>query len=298
MTEPVAPRDPRHDWELPPLGGMPHITELDEVTVRVLAPNPSPMTLDGTNTYVIAAPGSGEAVIVDPGPTDPSHIDAVAETLRLRDAEVVAIIVTHHHHDHTEASQQFSTRFHAPTLAYDPAYSVKKPGSNRIDTLRDGSVVELAGCHITAVATPGHTNDHLSLRLATGALLTGDHILGRGTSVVASPEGDLEAYLDSLHTVLGIGPDVLLPGHGPELGDDPSAVINFYLEQRAYRTAQICAVLKHADATPRQLVEQIYHAVDPKLWPAAERSTRAALKALERRGDVSLSPTDVAVWRR
>jgi glyoxylase-like metal-dependent hydrolase (beta-lactamase superfamily II) len=297
MTELTPPTDPRVSWELPPLGSLPPVSRLDEVTVRVLAPNAGPMTLDGTNTYVIAPPGSGEAVIVDPGPTDPSHLHAVADVVADCDAKVRAIIVTHHHHDHTEAARLFSTHFHAPTLAADPAYAVAAPGSTVVETLRDGGIIELSGCHVSAVATPGHTADHLALRLATGALLTGDHILGRGTSVVASPDGDLEAYLDSLHTVLGLGPDMLLPGHGPELAEDPHAVVTFYLAQRAFRTAQIRAVLARGPATPAQIVAEIYAAVDQKLWPAAERSTRAAIAALARQGDVFHDDTDVVRWR-
>lgn len=297
MTDLTAPVDPRASWDLPTLGTLPLVSMLDEVTVRILAPNAGPMTLDGTNTYVIAPPGSGEAVIIDPGPADASHLDAVADVVAARDAAVRAIIVTHHHHDHTEAAAAFSAHFGAATLAYDPAFAVTAPGSDVVETVRDGSRIELSGCHLTMVATPGHTIDHLAVRLATGALLTGDHILGRGTSVVASPDGDLEAYLDSLHTVLGLGPDALYPGHGPELATDPEAVVTFYLQQRAFRTAQIRAVLANSPATPRQIVEQIYAAVDPMLWNAAERSTRAAIAALTRSGDVIHDATDVVRTR-
>lgn len=297
MSALTPPIDPRSDWEIPPLGTLPHITELDDVTVRVLAPNAGPMTLDGTNTYVVAARGSGEAVIIDPGPADAAHLDAVAEVIASRDAQVRAIVVTHHHHDHAEAAAAFSAHFQAATLAYDPLVAVAGPGQTSVETLRDGSRIELSGCHLTMVATPGHTIDHLAVRLATGALLTGDHILGRGTSVVASPDGDLEAYLDSLHTVLGLGPDCLYPGHGPELTQDPQAVVLFYLEQRAFRSAQIRAVLANGPATPRQLVQQMYAGVDSGLWNAAERSTRAAIAALTRSGEVIHDATDVVRWR-
>ncbi|MEX2533639.1 MAG: MBL fold metallo-hydrolase [Nitriliruptoraceae bacterium] len=297
MSELTPPVDPRTAWQIPPLGSLPHVSMLDDVTVRVLAPNAGPMTLDGTNTYIIAAQGTGEAVIIDPGPADTTHLDTVAEVIAARDAQVRAIIVTHHHHDHAEAAAAFSAHFEAATLAYDPSVAVAGPGATAVETLRDGSRIELSGCHLTMVATPGHTNDHLAVRLATGVLLTGDHILGRGTSVVASPDGDLEAYLDSLHTVLGLGPDALYPGHGPELTEDPEAVITFYLQQRAYRSAQIRAVLTNGPATPRQLVEQIYAAVDPGLWNAAERSTRAAIAALTRSGEVVHTDTDVVRWR-
>lgn len=297
MTQLTAPQDPRQTWGLPTLGALAPIRTLDEVTVSVLAPNAGPMTLDGTNTYVIAPPGSGDAVIVDPGPSDPSHLAAVAAVVAERDATVRAIVVTHHHHDHTEAAGAFSAHFDAPTLAGDPAYVIAKPGHDTPEPLRDGTTIALAGCALQAVATPGHTLDHLAIRLETGALLTGDHILGRGTSVVASPDGDLEAYLDSLQKVLSLGPDALYPGHGPEMQRDPTSVVNFYLAQRAYRTAQIRTVLAERPATPAQIVAQIYADVDPKLWPAAERSTRAAVAALTRAGEVTVGPTDVVRLR-
>lgn len=278
----AAPVDPRLGWDLPAFGDLPHRVDLDEVTTRVLAPNPSPMTLDGTNTYIVGAPGAGEVGVVDPGPDDPDHLGAVEDAIGRRDAQPSLVLVTHHHLDHAEAAAGWAARWGCRVAAATPAVA----GPDGI-VVADGAKLEVAGLRLTLVATPGHTADHLAIRLPTGALLTGDHILGRGTSVVAHPDGNLEAYLDSLRRVLDLGPDVLLPGHGPELTEDPAAVVRYYLDHRAFRQRQILAALADGPATPRSLVEHIYAEVDPRLWPAAERSTRAALDALVADGRVS-----------
>lgn len=260
---------------------MPVLHRLDELTVRVLAPNPSPMTLDGTNTYVVARPGSGGALVVDPGPEDPVHRDRVAGVLRGLDATCEMIVVTHHHADHSAAAAPWAGAFGCDVAA--PTATVAGPDGRVIG---DGDVLVAAGVRLVAVATPGHTADHTAFRLPTGALLTGDHVLGRGTSVVAHPDGDLAAYLASLRRVLDLGPDVLLPGHGPELTEDPTAVLRFYLDHRAFREAQIRSVLGEGPRTPRAIVEVVYADVDPILWDAAEASTRAALAKLAGDGDV------------
>jgi glyoxylase-like metal-dependent hydrolase (beta-lactamase superfamily II) len=274
------PRDPRDDWDLPAFGAMPVTAVLDDATVRVLAPNPSPMTLDGTNTYVLGAPGDA-AVIVDPGPDDADHLARVRDVVAARDLDVALVVATHHHHDHTDALQPWARAFGCRAAAPRPAEA--GPDGTVIG---DGDTLTLGTTAIEVVATPGHTADHVALRAPTGALLTGDHVLGRGTSVVAHPDGDLAAYLASLRRVLDLGPDALLPGHGPALSDDPAAVIRFYLDHRAFRQRQILAVLADGAATPGALVRVIYAAVDRRLWPAAEASTRAALEALAAAGRI------------
>lgn len=286
----VPPVDPRSTWDLPELGTLATVTNLDEVVTRVLAPNPSPMTLDGTNTYVVGAVGSGELIVLDPGPDDAGHLARVEAVLTARDAQVRAVVVTHHHHDHAEAAVAWSARFDAPVLAADPGVarpSTASPG-HRGETLADGQRLSLAGLGVEVVATPGHTRDHLALRLETGALLTGDHVLGRGTSVVAHPDGDLETYLGSLARVLQLGPDVLYPGHGPALREDPDAVLRFYAAHREYREQQVLVALEGRRATPRELVADLYAEVDRRVWPAAEASTRATLALLVRRGQIRL----------
>jgi glyoxylase-like metal-dependent hydrolase (beta-lactamase superfamily II) len=259
---PTPPPDPRTAWDLPPPGRLPASERLDELTSRILAPNPSPMTLDGTNTYVLASPGHGEAVVVDPGPPDATHLDAVCEVLRERDLGVAVVLVTHHHVDHAEAAAA------------------------------DGDRVAVAGLSLEVVATPGHTADHLAFRCPTGAVLTGDHVLGRGTSVVAHPDGDLLAYLASLRRLHDLGPDALYPGHGPAMTQDPGAVLDYYHEHRGFRRQQILAALGEGPATPADLVARIYADVDRRLWPAAEASTRAALAALDGEGLVVWDAVD------
>jgi glyoxylase-like metal-dependent hydrolase (beta-lactamase superfamily II) len=269
------PRDPRLDQQLPAFGELPSVASLSGIAVRVLAPNPSPMTLDGTNTYVVGEPGSGTVVVIDPGPDDPGHFERVERVVAERDAEVMLVLVTHHHRDHAEAAASWAAAFGARVAA--PTRGVAGPDGR---LLAHGDRVDVGGLAIEVVATPGHTRDHVAFRLPDGALLVGDHVLGRGTSVVAHPDGDLAAYLDSLRRVLDLGPDTLLPGHGPELTEDPSAVVRYYLDHRAYRERQILEVLREGPATPRGIVEVVYADVDERLWDAAEASTRAALAKL------------------
>lgn len=291
---PTAPVDPRSSWGLPPFGTMDPVAPLDEVVTRVLAPNASPMTLDGTNTYVIGVAGTGEALVVDPGPDHADHLARVESVLSARDAAVRAVVVTHHHLDHAEAAVAWSKRFGAPVMASDAgvAHPPSAPAGHLGETLTDGARVSLAGLGVEVVATPGHTRDHLSLRLETGALFTGDHVLGRGTSVVAYPDGDLEAYLRSLHRVLELGPDVLYPGHGPALREDPGAVLRFYADHRRYREQQVLAALEGRRATPLDLVADIYADMDRRVWPAAEASTRATLALLADRGQIRWDADD------
>lgn len=275
MTPPTDPRDP------PAFGTLPAVARLDELTDRVVAPNMSAMTLDGTNTLLVGDRGSGAVVVVDPGPPDDDHLDRIRTVAADRDAEVVALLLTHHHHDHSESAPRLAAEFGCAVHAARPDLAIDAPPL-------DDTPLRLAGTTIVPVATPGHASDHVSFRLATGALCTGDHVLGRGTSVVAHPDGDLLDYLESLQTVLALGPDSLFPGHGPEMTEDPTAVVEFYLAHRHHRLAQIVDTLTTAGpSTPRELVEVIYADHDPSVWGAAEASTRAALDLLVRQGAVA-----------
>lgn len=271
-----SPTDPRISWQLPAFGQLPVLAELDELAWRVLAPNPSPMTLDGTNTYVIAAPEGGPATIVDPGPLSAAHLHRVRDVLARRDAFPMSIVVTHHHLDHAAAASSWGSSFGCPVIAATPEVAGQH---GRL--VRDGDRIEVGSVSIDVVATPGHTRDHLAFRLPTGAVLTGDHVLGRGTSVVAHPDGDLAAYLHSLRRLLRMGPDALYPGHGPELEQDSGAVLTYYEQHREFRRAQIIALLAQGVATPAELVASIYADADRRLWSAAEASTRATLAMLE-----------------
>jgi glyoxylase-like metal-dependent hydrolase (beta-lactamase superfamily II) len=260
---------------------MARTAELEPLVTRVLAPNPSGMTLDGTNTYLVGAPGSGQAVLVDPGPDDDRHLAAVEAALAARDARCVAVLVTHHHGDHAEAALPWGARFAASVGAATPA--VAGPEGR---VLVAGERLALAGTTIGVVATPGHTADHLAFRLESGAVLVGDHVLGRGTSVVTHPEGDVVAYLESLRRIHDLGPSALYCGHGPELTEDPGAVLDFYLSHRAYREHQLMAALAAGARTVDELVASVYAEVPRELWPAAAQSTRATLAKLVAEGRV------------
>jgi glyoxylase-like metal-dependent hydrolase (beta-lactamase superfamily II) len=268
---------------------MPRTAELEPLVTRVLAPNPSPMTLDGTNTYLVGAPGSGQAVLVDPGPDDAAHLAAVEAALATRGAECVAVLVTHHHIDHAEAALPWGSHFGAQVAAGSAA--VAGPGGR---VLEPGERLSLAGTTIGVVPTPGHTGDHLAFRLESGAVLVGDHVLGRGTSVVTHPEGDVLAYLESLRRVHDLGPSALYCGHGPELTEDPGAVLDFYLAHRAYRERQLLDALGRGSATVDDLVATVYAEVPREVWPAAAQSTRAALDKLVAEGRVVWWGTDEA----
>ncbi|MYU11162.1 MBL fold metallo-hydrolase [Streptomyces sp. SID8361] len=280
----TAPTDPRAEWDLPPLGQMPRTADLEPLVTRVLAPNPSDMALDGTNTYLVGERGSGEVVVVDPGPADGSHLARVEAAAAARDAGVVALLVTHRHRDHAAAATPWADHFGVPVAAADPA--VAGPAGW---VLKHGDRLRCAGTELDVVATPGHSPDHLAFRLQSGAVLVGDHVLGRGTSVIAHPDGNVVAYLQSLRRVLDLGPAALYCGHGPELTEDPMAVLDYYMAHRAHRERRLLEVLAGGSATVDELVATVYASVPKNLWPAAARSTRAMLAKLLDEGRIDPS---------
>jgi glyoxylase-like metal-dependent hydrolase (beta-lactamase superfamily II) len=242
----------------------------------VLAPNPGIMTLDGTNTWVLREPGARRALVIDPGPLDDSHLDAVAEAA----GEVAGVLLTHGHADHSEGARTFAERVGCGVRALDPEHRLGSEGLN------DGDVVEVDGLEVRVVGTPGHTADSLSFLVpAEGAVLTGDTVLGRGTTVVAHPDGKLGAYLDSLQRLHALAEARearwVWPGHGPVI-EDALAALDFYLAHRRDRLEQVREAVRSLgpEATPRQVVEHVYTDVDPVLWGAAELSVRAQLEYL------------------
>lgn len=245
---------------------------LDELTQVVLAPNPSPMTLEGTNTYVIGGPGTGEVVVVDPGPDLAEHRAAVDAAIG--DRSVAAVVLTHHHVDHAEAAG-WAAQWTAEAFAFSPELV-----SAEVTALRDEEVIARAGISLAALHTPGHASDHLCLRVReSDAVLTGDHVLGRGTTVVAWPDGDMAAYMASLQRLAQTPATVLFPGHGPTIAD-PAAAVGHYLAHRRERETQVLEALEAGDGTPVQIVARVYADVDVALHPAAERSVRAHLDKL------------------
>jgi glyoxylase-like metal-dependent hydrolase (beta-lactamase superfamily II) len=255
------------------------LRQVSPLAAVVLADNPGPMTLDGTNTWILRDdPARRSAVVVDPGPDDADHLDAVVAAA----GSVALILLTHGHADHSEAARTLHERTGAAVLALDPAHRYGSEG------IGDGAVLDGAGVRIEVWATPGHTSDSLSFVLppASGvgaAVLTGDTILGRGTTVVAHPDGVLAEYLASLERLATLDGVSVLPGHGPELAD-AGATARDYLRHREQRLDQVRAVLAtDPGQSPRDIVERVYADVDRAVWPAAELSVRAQLDYLRAR---------------
>ena len=236
----------------------------------MLAENPSLLTLDGTNTWLL---GSGGEIVVDPGPDDVEHVRRVAAAAK----SVQLVLITHGHGDHTGGSALLHELTGAPVRAADPAHCI---GAG---LLTDGETITAGEIELGVLATPGHTADSVCFRLADGGVLTGDTVLGRGTTVIIPGDGSLADYLASLRRLaqLPAGSQVL-PGHGPELRNLAS-IASAYLRHRKQRLNQVRAALGTlgANATARQVVELVYAEVDPALWPAAELSVRAQLDYLQ-----------------
>jgi glyoxylase-like metal-dependent hydrolase (beta-lactamase superfamily II) len=229
------------------------------------------MTLEGTNTWVLRVPGSDRCAVVDPGPLNEQHLSAVVQA----GATVDLILLTHGHLDHSEGAPRLAELTGAPVLALDRSFGEHLPV---------GETIDAAGVRVEAIATPGHSGDSVSFYLPEDdAVLTGDTILGRGTTVVAHPDGRLGPYLDSLRRLREFGDAAVLPGHGPEL---PSAgrVADAYLAHRASRLEEVRRARTAGAATPRAVVETVYADVDEALWPAAELSVRAQLQYLDHQG--------------
>ncbi|MFI8069764.1 MBL fold metallo-hydrolase [Streptomyces sp. NPDC086033] len=250
--------------------------------VNVLAPNASAMTLDGTNTWILSEPDSELAVVVDPGPLDEGHLRAVVDTAEAAGRRVALTLLTHGHPDHAEGAARFAGLTGSKVRALDPALRLGDEG------LGAGDVVRVGGLELRVVPTPGHTADSLCFHLpADQAVLTGDTVLGRGTTVVAHPDGRLGDYLDSLRRLRSLtvddGVHTVLPGHGPVL-EDAQGVVEFYLAHRAHRLAQVETAVENGYHTPGAVVERVYADVNRALWPAAELSVRAQMEYLEEHG--------------
>ena len=263
------------------MGAMPDLRSAPADTAQVpswaslvLAPNPGPMTLEGTNTWVLRGPSAGGCVIIDPGPDDLGHLAVLASL-----APIELIVVTHHHPDHVAGIERLvhllggaiPVAAQSPELCRDAA------------PLRDGDRRDVAGLSITVLATPGHTRDSVCLLVAAGgerAIFTGDTILGRGTTVVAWPDGDLGAYLTSLERLSVLDGIAVLPGHGPVLADCGAAARQ-YRAHREDRLTQVRAALAAGAKTSADVVAAVYPELEPSLVPAADWTVRAALAYLD-----------------
>jgi len=273
--------------------------QLEPLVRRVLAPNASPFTYTGTQTYLI---GTEEALVVlDPGPDLPEHLDAIEACIG--DARVVAIACTHTHRDHSPAARPLAEKTGAPIIGCAAlALEASGPRSDaafdfdyRPDrVLADGEQIAGPGWTLTAVATPGHTSNHLCFALEeSGALFTGDHVMGWSTSVVVPPDGDMADYMASLDKLYARDDRVYYPAHGPAV-EKPKQLVRGMIGHRRQRERQILKLLSEEARTVPEMVPLMYAGIDRRLWPAAGQSVLAHLIDLERRGKVL---HDDEVWQ-
>jgi glyoxylase-like metal-dependent hydrolase (beta-lactamase superfamily II) len=237
------------------------------------APNPGPMTLDGTNTWVLRAPGEELGFVIDPGPLDDAHLERIAEHGPFR-----SILITHGHHDHIEGAPRLSGML----------------GGTPIKTAPFGSAITSDGLRIRILDTPGHTADSVCFLVEAGnvrAMFTGDTILGRGTTVVAAPDGDLGSYLDSLAALKAYENVLMLPGHGPAR-DDVAEVARVYLDHRRERLAQVEDAMARGAETPEEVVDLVYPDIDPAVRFAAIFSAKAQLDYLRHKNRESGTRAD------
>jgi len=259
---------------------------LSPLVQRLRAPNPGPMTLTGTNSYIIGAGGNGrEVMVLDPGPDIQSHLEELVAAAEAIEAKIGMIVVTHGHPDHYPGAAKLHEMTGAPVAAY---YGARFPHDL---PLKDGQHLKTADATLIAIFTPGHAVDHLCYYLEEeDALFTGDLILGYGTVIVAPPKGDMAQYLHSLHKLDQdwSQAEVIYGGHGPEISN-PTAKIREYLNHRQAREKQLVGALQAGASTVAEIVAAIYQDVDKKLWPAAARQVMAYLIMLEQQKRVQVS---------
>ena len=269
----------------------------------VLAPNPSPMTHLGTNTYLL---GRDTLVVIDPGPDRPAHLAALLRAIDGR--RVDHILVTHSHVDHSALAPALAAATGAPVCAYGDASAGRsavmtrliaqgmKGGGEGIDhafrpdvTLADGDSLQGGWGRITAIHTPGHIGNHLCF-LWQDALFSGDHVMGWASSLVSPPDGDLGDFMTSCQRLIPLKARVCYPGHGAPV-TDPQARLQWLIDHRRAREAQILQALARGPATPQALTLRIYTDITPDLRPAAERNVLAHLIDLLARGHITAAPT-------
>lgn len=278
----------------PPVG---RVVELEPLVRRVLAGNPSPFTYTGTQTYVV---GRGEVAVIDPGPDDADHVSALVSAVA--GEQVMAILCTHTHRDHSPAAVALKAATGAPVIgcaplvlddagpradaSFDTSYAPDRVLGHREQVRGDGWTLE-------AVATPGHTSNHLCYALReSGALFTGDHVMGWSTTVVSPPDGDMAAFMASLDLLMERQDRVYYPAHGEPV-DNPQRLVRGLAGHRRQREGQILRILGEAPAAIPDMVARMYVGLDPRLNGAAGRSVLAHLIDLRNRGQVVEAD---AVW--
>ena len=266
--------------------------QLEPGVLRLTANNPSPFTSTGTQSYVV---GTRDVAVIDPGPAgDAEHLAALLRAVDGR--PLVAILCTHTHRDHSPLARDLKTATGAPIVGCAPL--ALDDGGPRVDAsfdgehapdrvLADGESVGGDGWTLTAVATPGHTSNHLCFALPTsGALFSGDHVMGWSTSIVSPPDGDMGDYMASLETLLGRDDRVYYPGHGPQV-DNPRRLVRSMMGHRKAREGAILRLVASGEGDVGAMVGRMYVGVDPRMHPAAARSVLAHLLDLRRRGLVT-----------
>ncbi|MEW9854366.1 MBL fold metallo-hydrolase [Novosphingobium sp. M1R2S20] len=283
-----APNDPRPYAIAEPV---------DPLVRRMLARNPSPFTFTGTQSYIVG--GGDEVAVIDPGPDEPEHIAALIDAIG--SARVVAICCTHTHRDHSPAAAPLAERTGAPVIgcapltmadegpradaAFDPSYQPDR-------VLADGEALSGDGWTLIAVATPGHTSNHLCFALPeSGILFTGDHVMGWSTSVVSPPDGDMTDYMASLQKLYERDDRIYFPAHGPAV-EKPRQLVRGMMGHRRHRERQILRQIGEGHTRIGQMVTRMYKGLDERLWPAAGRSVHAHLIDLAQRGLVAQSGED------
>jgi glyoxylase-like metal-dependent hydrolase (beta-lactamase superfamily II) len=262
--------------------------QLEPLVTRILAPNPSPYTFTGTQTHLV---GTTNLAVIDPGPDDEAHRAALLAAIAGR--PVIAILITHHHRDHSPGSPALAAATGAPIVGAAPF--VLSDGGPRADAafdsnyapdhvLGEGDGIKGEGWTLQAIATPGHTSNHLAFALAeTRALFSGDHVMGWSTTVISPPDGDMAAYMASLDKLMRRDDRIYYPGHG-EAVENPQRLVRGMLGHRKQREGQILRLLTAGEQALSAMVARMYAGLDPRLLPAAERSVLAHLYDLRQRG--------------
>jgi glyoxylase-like metal-dependent hydrolase (beta-lactamase superfamily II) len=275
--------------------------DVEPLVKRVLAPNPSPYTYTGTQTYVVGLADGPDCAVIDPGPDEPEHIAAILAAVGSR--KILAIMCTHTHRDHSPAAAPLAAQTGAPIVgcaplmlqvagprsdeAFDPTYAPDR-------VLADGEGMRGTGWTLTAVATPGHTSNHLCFALEeSGALFTGDHVMGWSTSVVIPPDGDMGDYMASLDKLMAREDVRYHSAHGAAI-DKPRQLVRGMIGHRRQREAQILRLLGEAPRPVSGFIPAMYKGLDARLIGAAEMSVTAHLLDLEKRG---MAAHDGALWR-